>query len=203
MSSTPDTSPIGDTPSERVEQLMRAVERVFAWLHSNCAGDIPRAQIAKLVTICDLHTEALTPPPAAQAEPTNALVTMIISVARDGSLQSDVRTHNNSYADVSRGLAAVKREIERVFDEQKNCPHYPVNAEAAKTPIVRTTPKPPEETFRRLHLSASINSIDLRISTSKGGTIQEFKPGISAMDFALQLCNMATQLMRDIEMRAK
>lgn len=70
------------------------------------------------------------------------LVTMTISVNRDGTLKSDVQTHDNSYADVAVGLAAVKKEIERVFAEHKNCPYYPSNAEEANKKILRSVPLP-------------------------------------------------------------
>lgn len=68
----------------------------------------------------------------------NKLVTMLISVNSDGSLTSDVQTHDNSYADVARGLGAIKAEIERVFAERKQCPYYPADAAAAQRKIVRT-----------------------------------------------------------------
>lgn len=67
----------------------------------------------------------------------DALVTFHIAVGRDGQVHSDIRTHNNSYADVSKGLVAVKAEIERVFAEAKNCPHFPRNAAESRKPIVR------------------------------------------------------------------
>jgi hypothetical protein len=77
--------------------------------------------------------------PGAVPEP---LVTMSISVSRDGTLQSDVQTHDNSYADVARGLAAVKREIERVFAERSKCPYFPANSDEANRPIVRNAQSP-------------------------------------------------------------
>lgn len=86
---------------------------------------------------------ALAARPADPAEPTDLLVTMTISVARDGALQSDVQTHDNSYADVAVGLAAVKAEIERVFIERRDCPHYPKNADEAHRKILRATPAEP------------------------------------------------------------
>lgn len=68
---------------------------------------------------------------------TDCLVTMEITVMRDGSIKSDVKTHDNSYAEVAKGLAAVKQEIERVFAEQRQCPYFPANAAEAKRKIIR------------------------------------------------------------------
>ena len=77
------------------------------------------------------------PPPSQPVEAGDALVTMSISVARDGSVSSDVQTHDNSYSDVAVGLSAVRDEINRVFDERKSCPHYPSNTSEALRRVVR------------------------------------------------------------------
>lgn len=53
------------------------------------------------------------------------LVTMTVVVHRDGQIDSDIQTHDNSYSEVALGLAAVREEIHRVFAERKHCPHYP------------------------------------------------------------------------------
>lgn len=71
------------------------------------------------------------------SEPTTPLVTMTISIDRDGTVHSDVQTHDNSYSEVAVGLAAVRDEINRVFAERKTCPHYPTSREDAHKKIVR------------------------------------------------------------------
>jgi hypothetical protein len=80
------------------------------------------------------HAPALEAPAAARAD---LLVTVTMQVARGGNITSDIQTHDNSYADVATGLAEIKREIERVFREKYNCPHYPKNVQEAHIPIVR------------------------------------------------------------------
>jgi hypothetical protein len=82
--------------------------------------------------------------PAPSPKPTveagaDLLVTMTISVSRDGIAASDVQTHDNSYSEVAVGLSAVRDEINRVFAERKNCPYYPKNSEDANRKIVRST----------------------------------------------------------------
>jgi hypothetical protein len=79
------------------------------------------------------------------------LVTLTIAVNRDGSLVSDVQTHDNSYADVSRGLAACKQEIERVFAEQKHCPYYPKAAGQARQKIIRPSPAPAGDSTQEMN----------------------------------------------------
>jgi len=64
---------------------------------------------------------------------------MTISVKRDGNVSSDIQTHDNSYSDVAIGLAAIRDEINRVFQERKQCPYYPRNHEEATRKIIRNT----------------------------------------------------------------
>lgn len=68
------------------------------------------------------------------------LVTVKITVHRDGSLTSDVQTHDNSWSDVHRGLVAVAQECDRVVKHSKLCPHFPQSKERALTPIHRAQP---------------------------------------------------------------
>lgn len=78
--------------------------------------------------------------PTAQqgAEPTTPpLVMMTFCVGEDGSITSDVQTHDRSYSDVARGFGAVRDELQRVFRERHNCPHYPTTPEDAARPIPR------------------------------------------------------------------
>lgn len=65
------------------------------------------------------------------------LVTMTICVFESGAIESDVQTHNNSYAEVARGLASVKAEIERVFAEASTCPYHPSTGHNPNTPVNR------------------------------------------------------------------
>lgn len=53
------------------------------------------------------------------------LVTLTISVDRDGNTTSDLQTHDNSFSEVARGLIAIKAEIERVMNNSKLCPFHP------------------------------------------------------------------------------
>lgn len=70
----------------------------------------------------------------------DVLVSMSISVFRNGHLESDIQTHDNSYTDVAKGLASVKEEIERVFKERHECPYHPAKTGDAEKPIVRSQP---------------------------------------------------------------
>jgi hypothetical protein len=72
------------------------------------------------------------------------LVTMTITVHRDGKVESDVQTHNNSYSEVAIGLAAVRKEIVRVFEERRQCPYYPKTPEDAHRKIIRNPPSEQE-----------------------------------------------------------
>lgn len=53
------------------------------------------------------------------------LVTYTISIDRDGNIHNDTQTHGNSFADVYRGFAAIKEEVDRQIVERRNCPFNP------------------------------------------------------------------------------
>lgn len=65
------------------------------------------------------------------------LVTVTMIVHRDGSIESDVQTHDNCWADVYRGLAVVAKESERVLQSAAECPHFPKSKQEAHTPVIR------------------------------------------------------------------
>lgn len=65
------------------------------------------------------------------------IVSVSFSVAFDGAITSDVQTHGNSYAEVARGLAAIRAELDRVFREQSKCPFHPKTTEDAHRKIPR------------------------------------------------------------------
>lgn len=68
------------------------------------------------------------------------LITMEISIDRDGNVYQDTQTHGNSWADVYRGTWAIKRELDRLVDEQRQCPFHPKHTPAEPaTAIVLTS----------------------------------------------------------------
>jgi hypothetical protein len=70
------------------------------------------------------------------------LVTLLISIDQDGKATSDLQTHDNSFADVARGLAAIRAEIDRVFAQRRECPYFPQNAADGKRKIIRGEVEP-------------------------------------------------------------
>lgn len=53
------------------------------------------------------------------------LITITIGIDREGNVYDDVQTHDNSFADVYRGMCAVRDEVERQIRERRNCPFNP------------------------------------------------------------------------------
>lgn len=53
------------------------------------------------------------------------LVEWNVKILRNGDVINDTLTYDNSFADVYRGLVAVKNEIERQIRERGNCPYNP------------------------------------------------------------------------------
>ncbi|HBJ99096.1 MAG TPA: hypothetical protein DDZ62_03325, partial [Delftia acidovorans] len=116
---------------------------------------------------------ALEAPAAARAD---LLVTVAMQVARGGNITSDIQTHDNSYADVATGLAEIKREIERVFREKYNCPHYPKSAQEAHIPIVRhaAAPQAPAAPWKDHQTARLVNDLrDCAIKYHGAGQLRE------------------------------
>lgn len=72
--------------------------------------------------------------------PIDPLVTITISIDRDGSVFDDTQTHGNSFAEVYRGMVAIRAEIDRQIAERRACPFNPKfgqgeNPEWAREPI--------------------------------------------------------------------
>lgn len=61
------------------------------------------------------------PPEAADER----LVTITISIARNGDVHEDTQTHGNIFADVYRGLNAVRGRLDEVIANRKQCPYNP------------------------------------------------------------------------------
>ena len=55
----------------------------------------------------------------------NRLVTLNISIDREGNVYEDTQTHGNSFADVYKGFIAIKAELDRQIAERRNCPFNP------------------------------------------------------------------------------
>lgn len=58
------------------------------------------------------------------------LVTVTFMVEQDGDhwqVHEDTQTHGNTWAEVYRGMVAIRDEINRQIDEKKNCPYNPLN----------------------------------------------------------------------------
>lgn len=53
------------------------------------------------------------------------LVTLQISIDREGNVYEDTQTHGNSWAEVYRGFVAVRAEIDRQMAAQRTCPYHP------------------------------------------------------------------------------
>ena len=53
------------------------------------------------------------------------LVTITLSIDRNGDVYDDTQTHGNSFADVYRGFIAIKAEVDRQIGERRNCPFNP------------------------------------------------------------------------------
>lgn len=53
------------------------------------------------------------------------LVEWNVKILRNGDVINDTLTFNNSFAEVYRGLIAVRNEIDRQIRERKNCPFNP------------------------------------------------------------------------------
>jgi hypothetical protein len=58
-------------------------------------------------------------------KPDDPLLTITISIDRDGNVYDDTQTHGNSFADVYRGFVAVRGEIDRQIAERRKCPFNP------------------------------------------------------------------------------
>ncbi len=57
--------------------------------------------------------------------PVDPLLTITISIDRNGDVFDDTQTHDNSFADVYRGFIAVRNEINRQISERRVCPFNP------------------------------------------------------------------------------
>jgi hypothetical protein len=68
---------------------------------------------------------AAAPSPRAGEGVGERLVTITIGIGRNGDIYEDTQTHGNSYADVYRGIHAVKAEVERLIGERRECPNNP------------------------------------------------------------------------------
>lgn len=64
--------------------------------------------------------------------PDDPLVTVMFSIGRNGDVVNDTQTHDNSFADVYRGLVAVRAEVDRQINERRNCPYNPAYGKEAK-----------------------------------------------------------------------
>ena len=53
------------------------------------------------------------------------LVTVTVSIARNGDVYDDTVTHGNTYADVYSGLVQVRAEIDRQITQRRACPYNP------------------------------------------------------------------------------
>jgi hypothetical protein len=105
------------------------------------AEDCPTWKARKAAWKASKARRATAAAPQASAQGSvERLVTMQIAVERGGAIHSDLQTHDNSYAEVAKGLSAIRSEIERVFVQQRECPHFPASKEDANKKIVRATP---------------------------------------------------------------
>jgi hypothetical protein len=53
------------------------------------------------------------------------LVTISISIDRDGSVYEDTRCHGNSWADVYRGKTLALKRMQFLVGQNKQCPFHP------------------------------------------------------------------------------
>lgn len=53
------------------------------------------------------------------------LVTISISIGRDGDVFEDMQCHGNSWGDVYRGIHLVRDEVDRLIRERRGCPFNP------------------------------------------------------------------------------
>lgn len=60
------------------------------------------------------------------------LVDYHIKIGRDGSVHNDVDTLGNSFADVYRGIVAIRDEVLRQIADRRECPHNPA---ASSSPL--------------------------------------------------------------------
>lgn len=57
----------------------------------------------------------------------NLLITLTISIDRDGNVRHDTQTHGNTFAEAYRGFVGIKGEIDRQINERRNCPYNPIS----------------------------------------------------------------------------
>lgn len=58
---------------------------------------------------------------------TDRLVTITISIGRNGDIHEDTQCHGNSWADVYRGKVAALERMKFLVDERRICPFNPKN----------------------------------------------------------------------------
>jgi hypothetical protein len=63
------------------------------------------------------------------------LITIEIGIGRDGSVFQDTQTHGNDWADVYRGIHAVRDEIDRLIADRRECPFNPKNTGDDSCPV--------------------------------------------------------------------
>ena len=60
-------------------------------------------------------------------ETLNPLVTMTISVARNGDITQSTLCHGNSFADVYRGITQIVKHLVKDIEDRRRCPFNPIN----------------------------------------------------------------------------
>lgn len=60
-----------------------------------------------------------------ELEKSDRLVTITISVDREGNIFEDTQCHGNSWADVYRGKLLVKARLEELVARRRECPFNP------------------------------------------------------------------------------
>ena len=67
----------------------------------------------------------------------DSLVTIKITVYRNGDIAQDIETHDNSFHDVAIGFKAIRDEFDRALKESFNCPYHPSKGISGETKILR------------------------------------------------------------------
>jgi hypothetical protein len=78
------------------------------------------------------------------------LITITVGIGRNGDIYEDTQTHGNSWADVYRGMHAVKAEIERLIEQRRECPNNP----KCESYVIEPSPSPEPQDVREALLAA-------------------------------------------------
>lgn len=67
--------------------------------------------------------------------PVDPVLTVTMTVCRNGDIHEDTQTHGNTFADVYKGFVGIRDEIDRQINERRNCPFNPKTVRTDGEPV--------------------------------------------------------------------